>query len=206
MTTENCGCDCGSCDMNDYGGAIIGTEMPNFSMPAYVEGKERKVSLADYKGKWYVLFFYPADFTFVCPTELEELADTYSKFKEIDCEILSVSTDTAYAHKAWHDVSPAIKKVEYPMLSDANHKLSTYCNVLIPEDGLALRGTFIVDPDGIVKSIEVNDNSIGRSAKELLRKVKAAQFVRTHGDQVCPASWEEGDDTLTPGMDLVGKI
>lgn len=194
------------CDTTDYSGALIGTEMPNFSMPAWADGKEKKISLADYQGKWYVLFFYPADFTFVCPTELEELAEMYDKFKSINCEILSVSTDTAYTHKAWQDVSPAIKKVKYPMLSDANHQLSTYCNVLIPDEGMALRGTFIVDPDGKIKSMEVNDNSIGRSAKELLRKVKAAQFVREHGDQVCPASWEEGDDTLTPGMDLVGKI
>ncbi len=205
MTTEYNHDDCGMYE-NDYEGALVGTEMPNFSVSAYADGKMKTLSLSEYKGKWYVLFFYPADFTFVCPTELEELADMYEKFKAIDCEILSVSTDTAYAHKAWQDVSPAIKKVKYPMLSDANHKLSTYCNVLIAEEGLALRGTFIIDPDGIVKSIEVNDNSIGRSAKELLRKVKAAQFVREHGDQVCPAGWEEGDDTLTPGMDLVGKI
>ena len=197
---------CDDCGIHDYSGSLIGTTMPNFSMPAYVDGKEKKVSLSDYKGKWYVLFFYPADFTFVCPTELEELADMYEQFQKIGCEVLSVSTDTAYAHKAWHDVSPAIKKVKYPMLSDANHQLSTYCNVLIADEGLSLRGTFIVDPDGVIKGMEVNDNSMGRSAKELLRKVKAAQFVREHGDQVCPASWEEGDDTLTPGMDLVGKI
>ena len=203
--TENNACDCEMC-VNDYDGALIGTTMPNFTLPALIDGSVKNISLSDYKGKWYVLFFYPANFTFVCPTELEELAEMYEKFQVIGCEVLSVSTDTAYAHKAWQDVSPAIKKVKYPMLSDANHKLATYCNVLIAEEGMALRGTFIVDPDGIVKSIEVNDNSIGRSAKELLRKIKAAQFVREHGDQVCPASWEEGDDTLTPGMDLVGKI
>lgn len=209
MTTENnmCdGCDCGGCEMNDYSGSLIGTEMPNFTLPVYVDGKIKTLSLADYKDKWYVLFFYPADFTFVCPTELEELANMYEQFKAIGCEIISVSTDTAYAHKAWQDVSPAIKKVKYPMASDANHALSTYCNVLIDEEGMALRGTFIVNPDGIIKSMEVNDNSIGRSAKELLRKVKAAQFVSNHGDQVCPASWEEGDETLTPGVELVGKI
>ena len=203
--TENNACDCEMC-VNDYDGALVGTTMPNFTLPALIDGNVKNISLSDYKGKWYVLFFYPANFTFVCPTELEELAEMYEKFQAIGCEVLSVSTDTAYAHKAWQDVSPAIKKVKYPMLSDANHKLSTYCNVLIAEEGMALRGTFIVDPDGIVKSIEVNDNSIGRSAKELLRKIKAGQFVREHGDQVCPASWEEGDDTLTPGMDLVGKI
>ena len=193
-------------DFMDYSGSLIGTTMPDFKMDAYLDGQVKKISLSDYKGKWYVLFFYPANFTFVCPTELEELADMYDKFKSIGCEVLSVSTDTAYSHKAWQDVSPAIKKVKYPMLSDANHHLSTYCNVLIDEEGVTLRGTFIVDPDGVIKSMEVNDNSIGRSAKELFRKVKAGQFVREHGDQVCPASWEEGDETLTPGMDLVGKI
>lgn len=206
MTTENTGCDCGMCDVNDYDGALIGTTMPNFSVSAFVNGAVKNMSLEELKGKWYILFFYPADFTFVCPTELEELADMYEQFKSINCEILSVSTDTAYAHKAWQDLSPAIKKVKFPMVSDANHKLSSYCNVLLPEEGIALRGTFVIDPDGVVKSIEINDNSIGRSAKELLRKIKAAQFVREHGDQVCPASWEEGNDTLTPGMDLVGKI
>ena len=192
--------------MNEYSSALVGTEMPNFTTSMYVDGQVKTTSLADYRGKWYVLFFYPANFTFVCPTELEELANMYEKFQALGCEILSVSTDSVYAHKAWKDTSPAISKVKYPMLSDANHKLSTYCNVLIRDEGMSLRGTFIIDPDGIIKSIEVNDNSIGRSAKELLRKVKAAQFVRTHGDQVCPAGWEEGDDTLTPGMDLVGKI
>lgn len=192
--------------LNDYSGSLVGSMMPDFKSDAYVDGKIKKVSLSEYKGKWYVLFFYPADFTFVCPTELEELADDYEKFKAIGCEILSVSTDTAFAHKAWQDVSSAIKKVKYPMLSDANHQISTYLDVLIDEEGLALRGTFIVDPDGVIKSMEVNDNSIGRSSKELLRKVKAAQFVRTHGGQVCPASWEEGDKTLTPGEDLIGKI
>jgi peroxiredoxin (alkyl hydroperoxide reductase subunit C) len=184
----------------------IGHKMIDVTAPVYHDGQVKTMSLSDYKGKWYVLFFYPADFTFVCPTELEELAVMYDSFQKIDCEIISVSTDTAYAHKAWQDVSPAIKKVKYPMLSDASHTLSTFCNVLIEGEGLALRGTFVVDPDGIVRGMEVNDNSIGRSAKELLRKVKAAQFVREHGDQVCPASWEEGDDTLTPGTELVGKL
>ncbi len=195
-----------SYDSLEYEVPIVGTKIPDFSMQALIDGKIKKVSLSDYNGKWFVLFFYPANFTFVCPTELEELAKMYPNFQKINCEILSVSTDTAYAHKAWRDVSPAIKQVNYPMLSDASHELSTYCNVLLPEEGVTLRGTFIVDPDGIIKGIEVNDNSIGRSAKELLRKVKAGQFVREHGDQVCPASWEEGDSTLTPSSELVGKI
>lgn len=193
-------------EINEIQKVKIGGTMLGYTAPACVGADVKNLSLMDYAGKWYVLFFYPADFTFVCPTELEELASVYTEFQKIKCEIISVSTDTAYAHKAWKDTSPAIKKVTYPMLSDANHKLSRFCNVLIEEEGLALRGTFIVDPDGVVKSMEVNDNSIGRSAKELLRKVKAAQFVREHGDQVCPASWEEGDETLTPGVELIGKI
>jgi peroxiredoxin (alkyl hydroperoxide reductase subunit C) len=196
MTTET----------NDIQKVKIGEPMMHYTAPFYQNGQVKNLTLSDYMGKWYVLFFYPANFTFVCPTELEELANVYAEFEKIGCEIISVSTDTAYAHKAWSDTSPAIKKVTYPMLSDANHKLSKFCNVLIEDEGLALRGTFLVDPEGIVKSMEVNDNSIGRSAKELLRKVKAAQFVRTHGDQVCPASWEEGDATLTPGVELIGKI
>lgn len=190
----------------DYTGSLIGTILPNFEMEALVNNEIKKISLNDYKGKWLVLFFYPADFTFVCPTELEELAKDYPEFQKLNCEIFSISTDTVYAHKAWKDTSPAISKVNFPMISDANHYLSTYLNVLIEKEGVALRGTFIVDPDGIIKSMEVNDNSIGRSAKELLRKLKAAQFVNKHGDKVCPASWEEGDDTLTPGINLIGKI
>lgn len=193
-------------DFLGYPTVLIGSKIPDFEMDAFIGGKIEKISLSDYAGKWFVLFFYPADFTFVCPTELEEMAKYYPDFQKINCEILSVSTDTAFAHKAWKDISPAVAKVNYPMLSDANHDLSSYLNVLIEDEGLALRGTFVVDPEGTIKSMEVNDNSIGRSAKELLRKVKAAQFVHEHGDKVCPASWEEGEDTLTPDVELVGKI
>lgn len=193
-------------DFLDYSGPLVGSKLPDFEMNAFVNNNIEKISLSVYKGKWFVLFFYPADFTFVCPTELEEMAKYYPDFQKINCEILSVSTDTAYAHKAWKDISPAIAKVNFPMLSDSSHELSSYLDVLIEEEGLTLRGTFVVDPDGIIKSMEVNDNSIGRSAKELLRKVKAAQFVRDHGDKVCPASWEEGEETLTPGVSLIGKI
>jgi len=164
----------------------------------------RKIS--DYKGKWLILFFYPADFTFVCPTELEEMADTYEAFQKENAEIVSVSTDTAFAHKAWYDVSDTIKKIKFPMAADPTHTLTNMMGTHIDEDGLSLRGTFIVDPDGVLKTIEINDNSIGRSAKETLRKLQAAKFVREHGDKVCPANWNPGDDTLEPGIDLVGKI
>jgi len=184
----------------------IGAKVPDFEAEAYHNDEVHKIKLSDFRGKWAVLVFYPADFTFVCPTELEELADNYDEFKKLNTEVLSVSTDTVFTHKAWHDTSEAIKKVRYPMLADPTHKLSRMMNVLIEEEGMALRGTFIIDPDGVLRAIEVNHNDIGRSAKELMRKLKAAQFVREHGGQVCPASWEPGDETLKPGMDLVGKI
>lgn len=189
----------------------IGDTLPELVVPAYdpVKDEDTMIKLADYKGKWKVFFFYPADFTFVCPTELEEMAESHEEFKKEGAEIFSVSTDTVFVHKAWHDHSDAIKKIKYPMLADPSGNFSKLFGVYIAsggDAGLALRGTFIVDPDGVLKTIEIHDNSIGRSAKEALRKLKAAKFVREHGGEVCPASWEPGDATLKPGMDLVGKI
>lgn len=178
-------------------------------MRAFQNEEVKNIKLSDYKGKWLILIFYPNDFTFICPTELEEAAENYEEFKKLNAEILSVSTDTAYVHKAWHDESPAIKKITYPMIADPAGKLCMAFGTYIEEgkdEGLSLRGTFIIDPDGVLKTIEIHDNNIGRSAKELLRKLKAAQFVREHKGQVCPASWEPGEKTLTPGLDLVGKI
>lgn len=166
----------------------------------------KKVKFSDYKGKWLVLLFYPADFTFVCPTELEEAANLYEEYKKLNAEILSVSTDTVFVHKAWHDNSKAIKKVKYPMAADPTGKICKEFGTYIEDEGLSLRGTFIIDPDGILKSIEIHDNSIGRCAMESLRKLKAAKFVREHPGNVCPASWEPGKETLKPGLDLVGKI
>ena len=197
---------CGGCEIDEPMFAEIGHAIPDVEVPAYHNDEETKVKLSDYKGKWLILFFYPADFTFVCPTELEEMADHYEEFKKLGAEVLSVSTDTVYVHKAWHDTSEAIKKIKFPMLADTRHDLCHMFGTYIPEEGLSLRGTFVVDPDGILRIVEVNDNSVGRSAKELVRKLQAAKFVREHGGKVCPASWEPGDDTLTPGMDLVGKI
>ncbi|MFH1089908.1 MAG: redoxin domain-containing protein [Candidatus Uhrbacteria bacterium] len=168
--------------------------------------KISKVKLSDYRGKWLVLFFYPADFTFVCPTELSEMADYYEEFKKLNTEIISISTDTVFVHKAWHDESPAIKKIAYPMAADPTGKLARQFGVYISEEGLSLRGTFVIDPDGLVKVMEVHDNSVGRSAPELLRKIQAAIFVREHNGEVCPASWKPGATTLKPGLDLVGKI
>jgi peroxiredoxin len=185
---------------------LIGGKVENTEFEVYQDGKIKKVNIDDYKGKWLVLFFYPADFTFVCPTELEELAGLYEDFKKEGAEVLSFSTDTAFVHKAWQDNSPAIAKVKFPMGADPTGEISKMLGVYIPEEGLALRGSFILNPEGEIKSMEVNDNSIGRSAKELLRKLRAAKFVAENDGLVCPASWEPGADTLKPGEDLIGKI
>jgi peroxiredoxin (alkyl hydroperoxide reductase subunit C) len=184
----------------------INEKVQDFELDAYVNDDIKKVKLSKLKGKWVVLVFYPADFTFVCPTELEELADHYGEFKKLGAEVLSVSTDTAFVHKAWHDHSPTIKKIKYPMLADPAGKLSRYFGTYIEDEGLSLRGTFIINPEGVLKAMEVNDNSIGRSAAELLRKLTAAKFVNEHAGLVCPASWTPGKKTLKPGLDLVGKI
>lgn len=193
--------------MEAYKTLRIGDSLPNLNLKAYHKDEETIINTVDYRGKWLIFFFYPADFTFVCPTELEELADMYAEFQKQGAEILSVSTDTVFVHKAWHDNSPAIGKIAFPMVADTTGELSQLFGTYIEKEGLSLRGSFIIDPDGEVKTIEIHDNSIGRSGKELLRKLQAAKFIRdNNGVQVCPASWNPGDDTLKPGMDLVGKI
>ncbi len=184
----------------------INEQAPKFNLKAFQDGKFIDVNLESYKGKWVILFFYPADFTFVCPTELGELADYYETFKKQGAEVLSASTDTEFSHLAWHESSETIKKIKFPMLADPTGNLCRDYGVMIEEAGLSLRGTFIIDPDGIIKSFEINDNSIGRSSVELLRKLQAAKFVHEHGGEVCPASWKPGENTLKPGIDLVGKI
>lgn len=186
---------------------FIGDAVPeDLSFDIFYKDKQDVMSFGDLRGSWSVLFFYPADFTFVCPTELEELADMHTQFEDEGVRIVSMSRDTVFVHKAWHDHSPAIGKVKFPMGADPTGEVSEMFGVNIFEEGVTLRGTFIIDPEGVIKAVEVNDNSIGRSAKELLRKIKAAKFVNENGGNVCPASWEPGDDTLEPGMDLVGKI
>jgi len=184
----------------------IGQKVPDMEFEIFHKNEFKKVNLSDYKGKWLVLLFYPADFTFVCPTELEEAAKYYDEFKQLGAELISVSTDTVFTHLAWHDSSPAIKKVNYPMAADPTGKLCKEFGTYIEEEGLSLRGTFIIDPDGILKTIDIHDNSIGRSSKEILRRVKAAKFISENPGLVCPASWEPGEKTLKPGVDLVGKI
>jgi peroxiredoxin (alkyl hydroperoxide reductase subunit C) len=185
---------------------LINSKITNFKVQAYVDGKFKAVSQEDLKGKWSIFFFYPADFTFVCPTELGDMADKYDEFKKMGVEIYSVSTDTHFVHKAWHDASETIKKIRYPMLADPTGHLSRAFGVHIEEEGLAYRGTFVVNPDGLIKIAEIHDNGIGRNADELIRKVQAAQFVASHPNEVCPAKWRPGEKTLKPGLDLVGKI
>lgn len=186
--------------------SLINSEIKPFKAMAYHNGQFVQVTEADLKGKWSVVFFYPADFTFVCPTELGDLADHYETFKKMGVEIYSVSTDTHFTHKAWHDASDTIKKIQYPMVGDPTGTLTRNFEVMIESDGLAMRGTFVVNPDGIVKIMEVQDGSVGRSATELIRKIQAAQYVASHKGEVCPASWKPGAETLAPSLDLVGKI
>ncbi|MES1038400.1 MULTISPECIES: alkyl hydroperoxide reductase subunit C [Peribacillus] len=186
--------------------SLINKQVEDFKVQAYHAGEFKEVTLEDVKGKWAVFFFYPADFSFVCPTELADLQDNYETFKEIGCEVYSVSTDTHFSHKGWADATDTIGRIQYPMLADPANVLSRQFGVLIEEDGLALRGTFIVNPEGQIKAYEVNDLGIGRNAEELVRKVQAAQFVAEHGDKVCPAKWTPGEDTLEPSLDLVGKL
>jgi peroxiredoxin (alkyl hydroperoxide reductase subunit C) len=186
--------------------SLINTAVKPFKAQAFKNGKFFEVTEADLKGKWSVVFFYPADFTFVCPTELEDLADNYAAFQALGVEIYAVSTDTHFAHKAWHDTSAAVGKIKYTMVGDPNHSICTNFDVLIEGVGLADRGTFVVDKDGVIQIVELNAGGIGRDASELLRKVKAAQYVASHPGEVCPAKWHEGEKTLAPSLDLVGKI
>ena len=202
-----------SCEQCDHGdsadneGVRIGHPIPDVSFTAYspTQNKEVKQKLSDYKGKWLIVFFYPADFTFVCPTELGDMADHYDEIVKEGADVVSVSGDTAYVHKAWRDASETIHKIKFTMAADTTRELGDTFGVLM-DDGLSLRGTFIIDPDGVLRVAHVHDAGIGRSSKEMLRALRAAKFVRENGDKVCPANWEPGSDTLTPGMDIVGKI
>lgn len=185
---------------------MINTKINPFKVQAYHQGEFKEVTDNDLIGKWSIFFFYPADFTFVCPTELGDMADKHEEFKNMGVEIYSISTDTHFTHKAWHDASDTIKKINYPMLADPTGTLTRDFGVHIEEEGMAYRGTFLINPEGHIKLAEVNDNGIGRDADELMRKVQAAQFIAEHPDEVCPAKWKPGAETLKPGLDLVGKI
>jgi peroxiredoxin (alkyl hydroperoxide reductase subunit C) len=186
--------------------SLVNTTAPPFTGTAFHNGTFVDVSEADLAGKWAVVFFYPADFTFVCPTELGDLADHYEDLKRMGVEVYSVSTDTHFTHKAWHSTSDTISKIQYPMVGDPTGRITRAFGVMREEQGLADRGTFLIDPDGVIQFEETTAEGIGRNAAELVRKIKAAQYVRSHPGEVCPAKWEEGDDTLAPSLDLVGKI
>lgn len=185
--------------------SLIGKKVESFKAKAFHNGQFIDITDENMRGKWSAVVFYPADFTFVCPTELEDLANLYEDFKKENCEIYSVSTDTEYVHKAWHDSSERVKKVQYPMIADPTGKLSRMFEVMIEEEGLALRGSFIIDPEGVFQAYEVHSNGIGREASELLRKLQAAKFVRENGE-VCPAKWKPGKESLKPTIDLIGKL
>ncbi|MEB3204665.1 MAG: alkyl hydroperoxide reductase subunit C [Candidatus Sericytochromatia bacterium] len=184
----------------------INQRLPEFRADAYHQGTFRTITHEDLLGRWAVLFFYPADFTFVCPTELADLGERYAELQAMGVEVCSISTDTHFTHMAWHDTSPSIGKLTFPMLADPTGHLSRTFGVLVAETGLASRGTFVVNPEGLVKIIEVTDDGIGRNARELVRKIQAAQFVAEHPGEACPARWTPGAATLKPGPDLVGKI
>ena len=186
--------------------SMINKSIPEFSTDAFHNGEFKTITSEDVKGKWSIFLFYPADFTFVCPTELEDMAAHYAQLQGLGVEVFSVSTDTHFAHAAWHQSSDAIGKINYPMLGDPTGKITRGFDVMIEEAGQALRGTFLANPEGIIKVAEIHDLGIGRSAKDMVRKVKAAQYVADHDGEVCPAAWEEGEATLTPSLDLVGKI
>lgn len=185
--------------------SLIGKKINEFKATAYQNGEFINVTSDSLRGKWSVVVFYPADFTFVCPTELEDLAEHYEKFKAEGCEVYSISTDTHFVHKAWHDTSERIKKIQFPMVADPTGKISREFEVLVEEEGLALRGSFVINPEGVIVAYEVHDMGIGREASELLRKLQAAKFVAEHGE-VCPAKWQPGKETLKPSIDLVGKL
>lgn len=186
--------------------SMIQKEVSEFEVQAFYKDDFCTVKKTDIIGKWSVFFFYPADFTFVCPTELEDLQNQYEEFQKIGCEIYAVSTDSHFVHKAWKDASERIKKLQYPMLADPTHALCRDFDVLIEEAGQAERGTFVVNPEGKIAAYEVSAGNVGRNAEELLRKVQALQFVAEHGDEVCPAKWQPGEDTLKPSLDLVGLL
>ena len=186
--------------------SLINTPVQPFKTTAFHNGEFVPVTEQTLKGKWSVLVFMPAAFTFNCPTEVEDAADNYHLFQSLGAEVYVVTTDTHFAHKVWHETSPAVKKAKFPLVGDPTHTLARAFDVLIPEEGLALRGTFVVNPEGIVKTAEVHDNAIARDVTETVRKLKAAQYVASHPNEVCPAKWKEGEATLAPSIDLVGKI
>ena len=186
--------------------ASVNSTVQAFTAAAFHKGQFVTVTEENLKGQWSIVFFYPADFTFVCPTELGDLADHYAEFQKMGVEVYSVSTDTHFTHKAWHDSSDTIGKIQYPMIGDPTGTVTNNFGVMREGQGLADRATFVIDPQGVIQAVEITAEGIGRDASELMRKVKAAQYVAAHPGEVCPAKWKEGEATLAPSLDLIGKI
>ncbi|PNS07527.1 alkyl hydroperoxide reductase subunit C [Solilutibacter silvestris] len=186
--------------------SLINTQVQPFKAQAFKDGKFITVTDADLKGKWSVIIFMPAAFTFNCPTEIEDAAEHYAEFQKAGAEVYVVTTDTHFSHKVWHETSQAVGKAKFALVGDPTHALSKAFDVLIPEEGLALRGTFIINPEGTIKTMEVHDNAIARDVTETVRKLQAAQYVASHDGEVCPAKWKEGQKTIKPSIELVGKI
>lgn len=185
---------------------LINTQVQPFKVNAFHSGKFIEVTEQSLKGKWSVLIFMPAAFTFNCPTEIEDAANNYAAFRDANTEVYIVTTDTHFSHKVWHETSPAVGKAQFPLIGDPTHQLTNAFGVHIPEEGLALRGTFVINPEGVIKTVEIHSNEIARDVGETLRKLKAAQYTAAHPGEVCPAKWKEGEKTLAPSLDLVGKI
>jgi peroxiredoxin (alkyl hydroperoxide reductase subunit C) len=188
----------------------VGEKVPDFEVDVYFPEKKDfgRVRFSDIfkTGSWLILFFYPADYTFICPTELADVGEKYAELKKEAVELLSISTDTHYVHYAWQKSEKLLADIKYPMGADPTHIISKTFGVYDEESGLALRGTFIIDPDGKLVACEVNHFDVGRNSDELLRKLKAFKFVRENPTKVCPAKWEPGKKALTPGKDLVGSV
>ncbi|GIX34999.1 MAG: alkyl hydroperoxide reductase subunit C [Lysobacteraceae bacterium] len=186
--------------------SLINKTIPQFKAQAFHNGKFIEVTDETLRGHWSVLVFMPAAFTFNCPTEVEDAAEHYDEFKKLGAEIYVVTTDTHFSHKVWHETSPAVGKAKFPLVGDPTHQLTRAFDVHIDEEGLALRGTFVINPEGVIKTVEIHDNAIARDMRETLRKLKAAQYVASHPGEVCPAKWNEGAKTIAPSLELVGKI
>lgn len=188
----------------------IGQKIPDFELDVYFSEKKDfgKIKFSDVfkKGNWLILFFYPADYTFVCPTELQDVGEKYSELKKEGVELISISTDTHFVHYAWQSSERLLSDIKYPMGADPTHIISNTFGVYDETSGLSLRGTFIIDPDGKLLASEVNYFPVGRDSDELLRKLKAFKYVRDNPTNVCPAKWQPGKKTLIPGKDLVGKV
>ncbi len=179
----------------------VGQAAPDFTATAVFDQEFKTIKLSDYRGQYTVLFFYPLDFTFVCPTEIIAFSDRYKEFSTLKTEILGVSVDSEFSHLAWIQTDKkegGIGDIDYPLISDIKKEISTAYNVLDPDAGVALRGLFIIDPEGVIQHATVNNLSFGRSVDETLRTLKAIQYVQSHPDEVCPAGWQEGDKTMVP--------